>query len=56
MRGHNGGAISMMYGLLHRNDYKQKINMKSSTEAELVGVRKYLPYNILLLMFMDAQG
>ena len=46
----------MGYGLLHGNSSKQKINMKSSTEAELVGVRKYLPYNILLLIFMDDQG
>ena len=56
MRGQTGGAISMGYDLLHGNYSKQKINMKSSTEAELVGVRKYVPYNILLLMFMDAQG
>ena len=30
--------------------------MKSSTEAELVGVSDYLPYNIWLLMFIDEQG
>ena len=30
--------------------------MKSSTEAELVGVSEYIPYNIWLLSFMDEQG
>ena len=30
--------------------------MKSSTEAELVGVSAYIPCNIWLLMFMKEQG
>ena len=46
MRGHTEGAIYMGYGLLHGKSSKQKINVKSSTEAELVGVSEYLPYNI----------
>ena len=45
----------MGYGLLHGNSSKQKINLKSSTVAELVGVSEYLSYNILFLMFMEAQ-
>ena len=56
MRGQTGGAISMGYSLLHGKSSKQNINVKSATEAELVGVSEYLPYNIWLLMFMDAQG
>ena len=56
MRGQTGGAISMGYGFSYGNDSKHKINMKSSTEAELEGVRKYLPYNIWLLIFIDDQG
>ena len=46
----------MGYGLLHGKWSKQKINVKSSTESELVGVSEYFPYNIWLMMFMDAQG
>ena len=45
----------MGYGLLHGKSSKQKINLKSSTVAELVGVSEYLSYNILFLMFMEAQ-
>ena len=46
----------MGLGVLHCKSSKQKLNVKSSTEAELVGVSDYLPYNIWLLMFLEAQG
>ena len=35
---------------------KQKLNTKSSTEAELVGASDYLPNTIWAKMFLDAQG
>ena len=35
---------------------KQKINTKSSTETELVGVSEYLPFNIWAVNFLQAQG
>ena len=38
MRSHTGGATSMGWGVLHSKSSKQKLNTKSSTEAELVGV------------------
>ena len=56
MRSHTGGAISMGYGILHGKSSKQKINVKSSTESELVGTCEYIPYNIWLVMFLAAQG
>ena len=56
MRIHTGGAMSMGTGILHGKSSKQKINVKSSTEAELVGVSEYLPYNIWLMMFLKKQG
>ena len=56
MRGHTGGAMSMGYGIVHGKSGKQKINVKSSTETELVGVSEYLPYNIWIMMFMNEQG
>ena len=40
MRGHTGGAISMGYGIIHIKHPKQKLNLKSSTESELVGMGK----------------
>ena len=56
MRSHTGGAISMGRGILHGKSSKQKLNVKSSTEAELVGVSDYLPYNTWLTMFLEKQG
>ena len=55
MKRHTGGVISMGYVLLHGKSSKQKVNVKSSMESELVGVRQYIPYNIWLIMFLDAQ-
>ena len=46
----------MGYGVIHARAGKQKINTKSSTESELVGVAEYIPYNIWLLMFLEEQG
>ena len=56
MRSHMGGAISMGYGVVACKSAMEKINVKSSTEAELVGLAEYLPYNIWLLMFLKHQG
>ena len=56
MRGQTGGAISMGWGVIHAKSSKQKINTKSSTEAELVGVSEYLPYNLWFLNFLEHQG
>ena len=56
MKSQTGGTMSMGIGVLHRKCSKQKLNVKSSTEAELVGVSEYIPYNIWLLSFMDEQG
>ena len=55
IRGHTGGAISMGYGIMHGKASKQKINVKSSIESELVGMGEYVPYNIWLKVFMDTQ-
>ena len=46
----------MGYGIVHDKSSMQKINTKSSTEAELVGISEYIPYNLWLLHFLDAQG
>ena len=43
MRGHTGGAILMGYGIMHGKASKQKINVKISTEFELLGMGEYVP-------------
>ena len=56
MRSHTGGAMSLGYGVIHCRSSKQKLNTKSSTEAELVGSSDYMPYNIWNVMFWREQG
>ena len=56
MRSHTGGAMSFGYGIVHYLSAKQKLNVKSSTEAEVVGMSDYLPFNIWLRMFLEEQG
>ena len=48
--------MSLGVGVLHAKSGKQKLNVKSSTESELVGCSDYIPYNLWLLMFMHMQG
>jgi len=57
MKSHTGGCISFGIGVLLAMSAKQKLNTKSSTEAEVVvGDSDYLPNCIWTRMFMEAQG
>jgi len=56
MRSHIGGGLSMGRGLIHSKSSKQKLNTKSSTEPEVVGVSDYVPYPIWTQNFMTVQG
>ena len=56
MKSQTGGCMSYGLGILHGKAVKQKLNTKSSTEAEIVGVSDYLPYNIWMLYFLEHQG
>ena len=51
MKGHTGGTMSFRKGVLHAKSSKQKLNTKSSTETELVGVSEYIPYTIWMKCF-----
>jgi hypothetical protein len=55
-KSHTGGAISFGRGALVCKSTKQKLNTKSSTEAETVGASDYLPHTIWVKYFMEAQG
>ena len=46
----------MGLGIVHTKLGKQKLNNKSSKEAEVVGTSEYFPYNIWLLMSLLEQG
>lgn len=56
MRGHTGGTMSMGTGTIHCKPSKQKLNTRSTTESELVGVSEYLPYTIWKTNFWKEQG
>ncbi len=56
MCSHTGGYITMGKGALYASSKRQKLNTKSSTEAELVGAGDFLPQTIWTVNFIEAQG
>ena len=56
MRGHTGGAISFGVGIVYGKASKQKINVKSLSEYELVGVSEYIIYSLWQGYFLKHQG
>jgi hypothetical protein len=56
MRSHTGGTLSLGKGSVYSMSRKQRINTKSSTEAELVGVDDGMPLVIWTRNFIAAQG
>jgi hypothetical protein len=56
MKSHTGGVMSFgIRGLLCKSS-KQKLNSKSSTEAEVVGASHYLPNPMWMSMFLKEHG
>jgi hypothetical protein len=56
MRSHTGGMMTFGRGAAMCISTKQKLNTKSSTEAELVGVDDALPFNLWCVNFLQEQG
>jgi hypothetical protein len=56
MRSHTGAMITLGKGAAMSMSTKQKINTKSSTEAELVGVDDGIPFNIWCYYYLRDQG
>ena len=55
MMSQTGGVMAMGVVVLHAKSNKQKLNVKSSTEAELVGNSDHFPCNLWLLHFLSEQ-
>ena len=55
-RSHTGGTMSLGKGCIYSTSCKQKINARSSTEAELIGVNDVLGQIIWSRNFITAQG
>ena len=56
MRGHTGSILSMGKGSIQAKSIKQKLNTKSSTEAELIGSDDVLPDILWTGYFLEKQG
>ena len=56
MRSHTGGAVTLGRGCPIVTSTKQKLNTRSSTESELVGVDDLMPSILWTLKFLKAQG
>jgi hypothetical protein len=56
MKSHTGGGISWGIGILLSMCQKQRLNAKSSTEAEVIGVSDFLSGMIWARMFLEKQG
>jgi hypothetical protein len=56
LKSHTGGTLSLGKGSVYLASTRQKLNTKSSTEAELVGVDDVMPLVLWTRYFLDAQG
>jgi hypothetical protein len=56
MKSHTGGMMSLGKGAADGTSTRQKLNTKSSTEAELVGVNDVMPQILWTRYFLEAQG
>ena len=56
MRSHSGGAVTLGHRFPIVTSTKQKLNTRSSTESELVGVDDLMPSILWTRNFLKAQG
>ena len=56
IRGHTGGFLSCVVGIIHSKESKQKLNTKSTTESEVATVSEYVPYKIYMINIVLVQG
>ena len=56
MRSHNGSTMSLGKGSIYSSSPRQKLNTKSSTKVELVGVSDAMSQILWTRYFMEAQA
>ena len=56
MKSHTGGIMTLGKGAVQTVSQKQKLNTKSSTEAELVGADDVVSHLMWTKHFLEAQG
>ena len=55
MCGHSGGCMSLGIGMPITGSSKQKLNMCSSTEMELIMADDFMPHILWMNLFLEAQ-
>jgi hypothetical protein len=55
-KGHTGAGMTLGNGAVMSSSRKQKINTRSSTESEVVGVDDVMPSVLWSLYFLQEQG
>ena len=55
-KSHTGAYMSLRIGAAYASSSKQKINMRSSTEAELVAADDSMPHIVWTRYFLEEQG
>lgn len=55
-KSHTGSSMSLGSGMVYSSSTRQKINTKSSTEAELVGAADLMPQVLWTRYFLQSQG
>jgi Reverse transcriptase (RNA-dependent DNA polymerase) len=56
MKSHTGAVMSLGRGAMYSTSMRQKLNGRSSTEGELIGVSDVLPQILWTRYFLEAQG
>jgi hypothetical protein len=56
MKSHTGGAMTLGKGMVYSTSTRQKLNTRSSTEGELVGVNDVMPQILWTRYFLMEQG
>jgi hypothetical protein len=56
MKSNTGGIMTMGKGVVYATSMRQKLNTRSSTEKELVGIHDVLPQVIWTRYFIMSQG
>jgi hypothetical protein len=56
MKGHTGGSMTLGKGAVYGTSTRQKLNSRSSTEAELIGTHDVMPQVLWTRYFLAAQG
>ena len=56
MKSHTGGAMTFGQGVITSKSSKQKLNVKSSTEGEVIGMSDCVAFPIWFRYFLEEQG